>query len=143
MLTDEQRTVAASLIWLLKGDAGQRALIAWSMGWGAARAASDERWMPPYLALLLDDPYDAVRLIASRSLRSLPDVPAFSYDFNAPSAQRIAAARTGVDAWQRRKVPVDRPNDAALLLDEDGWPRFERVFTLLRQRDNRRVNLRE
>jgi hypothetical protein len=142
-LSDQQRTIAASLLWMLKGDAGQRALVAWSMGWEPARTASGESWMPPYLGLLLDDPYDAVRFIAARSLRSVTDMPTFDYDVNAPSAQRIAAARLGLDLWQRRGVPGDRPNDAALLLDRDGWPIFERALALLRARDNRRVNLRE
>src|SRR5205814_10303265 len=57
-LSDEQQTIAASLPWMLKRDAGQRALTAWSMGWAPARQASGQSWMPPYLGLLLDDPYD-------------------------------------------------------------------------------------
>ena len=32
-LSKEEKTVAASVLWTLKGDAGQRALMAWSLGW--------------------------------------------------------------------------------------------------------------
>jgi hypothetical protein len=142
-LTAEERTIAASLLWMLRGDAGQRALVAWSMGWQPAREASGQSWMPPYLGLLLDDPYDAVRFIAARSLRSVKGMPRFDYDVNAPSAQRIAAAGLGIEAWQHRGVPGDRPNDSALLLDGDGWPILDRALALLRARDDRRVNLRE
>ena len=31
-LTDDEESIAASLLWLLKGDAGQRVLIAWAFG---------------------------------------------------------------------------------------------------------------
>src|SRR6185295_14905062 len=34
-LGDDELSVAASLVWLLEGDAGQRAMIAQSMGWAA------------------------------------------------------------------------------------------------------------
>jgi len=71
VLGEEERRVAASLLWLLKGDAGMRVLMAWSMGWEPAREASGEAWLAPYLALLLEDPYSAVRFVASRSLTSL------------------------------------------------------------------------
>ena len=42
-LNHDEETVAASLLWLLKGDAGQRALSAWSMGWKPAQEASRPR----------------------------------------------------------------------------------------------------
>ena len=67
-LSEDEQTVAASLLWLLRGDAGQRALAAWSMGWAPARQASGTGWMAVPLAMLLNDPYDAVRFIAQRSL---------------------------------------------------------------------------
>ena len=39
-LNREQKTISATLLRLLKGDAGQRAITAWSMGWEAAHQAS-------------------------------------------------------------------------------------------------------
>ncbi len=58
--------------WLLAGDAGQRALAAWHLGWSPAHQASNAPWA----ATLLDeiarlDAYPAVRLVAQRARRSL------------------------------------------------------------------------
>jgi hypothetical protein len=142
-LTDDERTIAASLLWLLRGDAGQRALVAWSMGWAPAQQVSGTDWTVPYLSALLDDPYDAVRIIASRSLRSLPGFPAFTYDFLAPSTERVASVAGILDAWQRGRRPAGMRTDRALLFNADGSLNGDVVNRLLRQRDNRRVSLRE
>jgi len=68
VLSDEDRTVAASLVWLLKGDGGQRVLSGWHFGWPTARHASGTEWMRPFLAVLLQDPYSAVRYSAWKAL---------------------------------------------------------------------------
>jgi hypothetical protein len=39
-INDEQRTIAASLLWLLRGDAGQRAIAAQAMAWAPGTAGS-------------------------------------------------------------------------------------------------------
>jgi hypothetical protein len=114
-LGDDERTVAASVLWLLKGDAGQRAIVAQAMGWDAARQASGTAWLTPYLALTQRDAYDAVRLIASRSLKRLPP-------------------------FRRDLLPR---GSAALLLDADGRFDAARVNRLVRARDNRRLVYRE
>jgi hypothetical protein len=36
-LSEDDRTIAAGVQWILKGDAGQRALVAWGMGWESAK----------------------------------------------------------------------------------------------------------
>ena len=46
MPADHQNT-AASAVWLLNGDAGQRALAAWHMGWEPAMIASGSGWQSP------------------------------------------------------------------------------------------------
>ena len=56
-LDDEQSEIAASILWLLKGNAANRALAAWAMGWSDAQAASGNDWQSIYLAQLLNDPY--------------------------------------------------------------------------------------
>jgi Cytochrome c552/Cytochrome c554 and c-prime len=114
-LDDDERAVAASLVWLLKGDAGQRAIVAQSMGWAPAQQASGTGWLTPYLALLQKDPYDAVRLIATRSLTTLP-------------------------GFHRDRLPRGAPQ---LLIDADGTFNAEVVNRLVRSRDNRRVVYRE
>jgi hypothetical protein len=111
---DEQR-IAASLLWLLRGDAGQRAIIAQSMGWAPAQLASARGWLQPYLALLQRDSYDAVRYIASRSLASLPE-------------------------FRRDELPRGNPQ---LLISSDGKFDEAIVNRLVGARNNRRIVYRE
>ena len=114
-LDDDDRSVAASLMWLLRGDAGQRAIVAQSMGWDAAQQASGTGWMTPYLALLQKDSYDAVRYIAARSLKTLPE-------------------------FRRDQLPRNTPQ---LLIKTDGSFDAATVDRLVRMRDTRRVIYRE
>ncbi|MEW6302386.1 MAG: C cytochrome precursor [Verrucomicrobiota bacterium] len=140
-LTDDQREIAASILWTLKGDAGQRALMAWSMGWEPAKEASGSDWLTPYLLPLLVDPYDAVRYIAQRSLRGVPGVGEFSYDFVGPeSEQRVVAQRLMVQ-WRSRPHPGE--GRAALLLDAKGQIRQDIFLRLFAERDNKVVSLAE
>jgi hypothetical protein len=142
-LSEDEQTIAASLLWLLRGDAGQRALAAWSMSWPPAQHASGSGWMAVPLAMLLNDPYDAVRFIAHRSLRSLPGFDGFQYDFLAPSPDRLATTLKALDHWPRTLRPGDRRTDATLLLDAAGSPRMDAIIRLGLQRDDRPIVLRE
>ena len=114
-LGDDERSVAASLLALLKGDAGQRAIVAQSMGWAPAQQASGTGWLAPYLALLSKDAYDAVRYIAARSMTTLPE-------------------------FRRSQLPRGNPQ---LLINADGTFDTASVNRLVRARDNRRVVYRE
>jgi hypothetical protein len=81
-LLGDSADVPLALLLGLTGDAGQRALIAWALGWQPARSAAQASFAKPLLGELMDDPYDAVRYIAERSLRSLgTDARALGYDF--------------------------------------------------------------
>jgi len=142
-LGEDEQTVAASLLWLLRGDAGQRALMAWSMGWQPAQQASGTSWIGIYLAQLLNDPYDAVRFIAYRSLRSLPGLAEFKYNFVAPPKERFEKTTEAVDLWWRTLSLVDRRTDPQLLFDNEGSPREDLANRLGRQRDDRPVILKE
>ena len=53
----------------------QRVLVAWSMAWEPAREASGSNWQTPYLELLQDDPYSAIKYVSNRSLERLRDNP--------------------------------------------------------------------
>ena len=141
-LTTEQSSIAASVSWLLRGDAGQRALMAWSYGWEAARQSSGSDWLAPYLAQLLVDPYDAVRYIAYRSLRRLPGFNAFRYDFVGPPADRERARRSVIEQWRRAGAAGPRLREA-ILIGRNGRLRQDLVARLLRQRDDHRVRLQE
>ena len=114
-LDADESSVAASVLTLLEGDAGQRAIVAESMGWSAAQEASGRAWLTPYLALTARDSYDAVRYIAARSQRTLPP-------------------------FRREELPRNSPQ---LLIKADGTFDAEAVNRLVRARDNRRVFYRE
>ena len=141
-LTKEQSSTAASVSWLLRGDAGQRALMAWSYGWEAAQQSSGTDWLAPYLAQLLVDPYDAVRYIAYRSLRRLPGFSAFRYDFVGPPADRERARRNVLEQWRRAGGTGPRAREA-ILIGRNGRLRQDLVAGLLRRRDDHRVRLQE
>ena len=111
----DEQSVAASVLWLLKGDAGQRAIVAQAMGWRAAQEASGSGWLAPYLALMQKDQYDAVRLIATRSAKTLPP-------------------------FTRDQLPRGQ---AQLLITADGAFDAARVNRLVRERSTRRVVYRE
>jgi len=123
---------------LVRGDAGQRALAAASMGWAPAQAAAGTAWMPPFLAAMLDDPYSAVRFTAARALRTLPGFASVEYDpVGTPSEWRRAQVDT-VRRWRSAPAPsTARPEllftaaDAAALRALQG------------ERDDRPVSLRE
>ncbi len=132
--------MAASLLWLLRGDAGQRALMAWSLGWDSARQISGSDWMPPFLGQLLEDPYDAVRFIAARSLRRSEAFSDWSYEFFGPTEVRAAAHREVLERWQGLPHGADKP---AVLIDANGAVNRDLQERLLRQRDDRVVSLAE
>jgi Cytochrome c552/Cytochrome c554 and c-prime len=141
-LNEDERSVAASLLWLLKGDAGQRAIVAQAMAWPPAQQASGADWTAPYLAQLLDDPYDAVRFGAARSMTTLPGFGAFSFDFVSPAAERRQAQLRTMATWDRARRRPGR-TESELLMTAAGEVDIPRVLALLKQRNNRSMLLRE
>ena len=142
-MSADDREVAASLVSLLKGDAGERAIVAQAFGWPPAQQASGTNWEAPYLALFLTDRYDAVRYIAGRSLRTLPGFAAFPVDFVAPPDDREAVRRKALALWRDRRSVDGRRTDAAVLFGADGGFAADRIDRLTNQRNNRRVFYRE
>jgi hypothetical protein len=135
--------VADSVYAILSGDAGQRALAAYAMGWAPAQQASGTSWMPPFLVLGLNDPYDAVRQIAERSLRTLPGYDDFAYDALGVPNERIADVENLIPEWFERHrseiaaMPTTVPLDPTFGFDR------ELLQTLLMQRDQRPIVLTE
>lgn len=146
-LSSDQQNIAASVLWTLKGDAGQRALMAWSMGWDAAKQASGTEWITPYLAELLTDPYDAVRFVAWESIKkSMTEFEtlsqdAMSYDFLQPEPDRIEFAQRIRTLWDARAA--DRTAMEGVLVGVDGLLQQDAFDRLLQQRDQRPVSLLE
>ncbi|OUT62752.1 MAG: hypothetical protein CBB70_15370 [Planctomycetaceae bacterium TMED10] len=106
-LTAEQQELPASILWLLKGDAIQRAVTAWHFGWTPALTASDNTWQAPFLVQLLTDPYDQVRFIAHRALRAVPGYTPneFPFDFLASDDAHQADQTTARTKWQAENPP--------------------------------------
>jgi hypothetical protein len=142
-LPDDDRTVAASLVSLLKGDAGQRAIIAQAFGWAPAQKASGTNWMAPYVGLLLNDSYDAVRYIAARSMKTLPGFEEFAFDFVASDQDRAANQKRALGLWRDMRDRLGRRGDETLLFNPDGSFIADRIDRLSNQRNNRRVFYRE
>ena len=130
------------MLWMLRGDAAARVIVAQATSWPPAREESGTDWMPFYLAQLLDDPYEAIRFVAYRSLSTLPGFGRLEYDFVAPQRQRFQAQLKTIDTWRARWRP-GRQHVEELLLKEDGTPIGDAVAKLLKERDHRRVLLRE
>jgi hypothetical protein len=142
-LSPDERRVAASVLWALRGDAGQRALMAWSYGWEDAYRASGDHWQAAYLAQLLEDRYDAVRFIAHRSLKRLPGFRDFPYDFNGPRGDRADAHLRALQTWRRSHDPRKRPFAPEVLMDAQGKVMRADFQRLWEQRDDRPMSINE
>lgn len=142
-LEREHEEVAAGVLWALRGDAAQRAIVAWHMGQRWARDASGGPWVTPYLARLLVDPYSAIRLIAHRSLRQLDGERAIPFDYIGPPDERERASRAVLDRWVRERAAGGAPAPPAVLIEEHAGLRQHAVEELVRQRDDRRLILAE
>jgi len=134
-----QKDVAASVQWLLTGDAVQRATAAWHMGWAPAQEASGTHWQAPFLARTLDDSYSAVRFIAGHALKSLPGFEDFEYDYIGTPAQAARALKAASDRWV---MSANGMSEAALLINE-GRMDMERVKALENAQDTTPVRVNE
>ncbi len=141
-MSDDERRISATLLWLLHGDAAQRSLAAWTLGWDAAHEASGSDWIAPHLAPLLEDPYHAVRNIAAGSLRSLDGFESFQYDYVASPAELAEARRRLLQTWHGRDSEAPKTGDS-IMIGPDGLLRQDEVDRLLKQRDDRPVFLAE
>ncbi len=142
-LAPDDRELSAGVQWLLKGDAAQRALVAWSMGWAPAQRASGSDWMYPFLIFTLNDPYAAVRFVSWKSLQTLPGFADFAFDYTIDDAdQKEAVARAYKKWWPDRRAPAGGYR-AQTLLDPAGRFRQDVFERLLSERNNRKVFLAE
>lgn len=134
------RSKSAAVLHTLKGDAGQRVLAAWSFGWKPARDISGTEWMVPYLLTLMNDEYDAVRLVAFKSLRTLPGYENFAFDPFAELAGRSKITKDAQVEWGQKNR---QHGQAELLLDSNGQLDLSEFTRLLKERNNRKVYLAE
>ena len=142
-LSHDEQSIAAGVLWLVRGDAGQRAIVTCALEWEPARATAGTEWFAPYLAELLADPYHAVRYLAARALKTLPGFSSFDCDSNAEPPMLAKAAERVRDQWSRTTPPVRRQRHSELLIDASGRIDAKRLKRLLGQRDDKRVVLAE
>jgi hypothetical protein len=137
-LTEDQEKIAAAVLWTMTGHAGQRALIGWHMGWQPARQASGTGWLAPYLTLMMNDLYPAVRIIAYRSISDLAGFEAFPFDYVGTPAEREIAVRNAVEIWRKELAGQTKTGDA-ILIRPDGSLDEAEFIRLVGERDNRPV----
>jgi hypothetical protein len=142
-LSPDDQTIAASVQWMVKGDAGQRALIAWGMGWPPAQEIAGRDWLYPYLIYAMTDSYAAVRFDAWKSLQTLPGFSDFPFTYTSDDNSLRQAAGGALEKWLRDVRRPDATFQPQTVLDSDGHFQQD-VFQRLRsERDNKRILLVE
>lgn len=142
-LSRDDRELSAAVQWILKGDAGQRAIIAWNMGWAPAQKAAGQDWLYPFLIFTLNDPYAAVRFAAYKSLQTLPKFEDHPFDYTVDDAGQKKALGEAYQKWWfqvRDRRGVYRPET---VLEPSGQFRQAIFDRLLDNRDQRKILLAE
>jgi len=115
----------AGLVWLLSGDAAQRAIAVWHLGWSYTRKVADtDRWLNGLKPIIKSDPYAAVRAIFEQVLTTVQ--PNEKYDFT---------------QW-----PIDTKRRLKKVAQDDDFPnRHSRSLydNLLQNRVNRPITIAE
>ena len=138
----EHRSTSAAVLGVVKGDAMQRALYGWSMGWEPAQEAAGRGWLAPFLALLLGDEYAALRVVATRSLATLPGFADFAVDpWSIDPANPVASSRA-MERWDSMRDGVDR-HGREVLLNARGQLDRTTLADLREGRDDRPVRISE
>ncbi|MDB4474800.1 cytochrome c3 family protein, partial [Opitutaceae bacterium] len=139
----DDRNIAAAVNWLLKGDAGQRAVVTWNMSRPEAQAASGTDWMYPVLSLNLNDPYAAVRFITHATLRDLPGMEDFEYEYVGDESVTRPRVKVAYEKWFNEIKPRHLEFEPSTLLQPNGLFQPGEVARLLNLRDDRPIFLAE
>lgn len=134
------RAAPAVIVHLLSGDAAQRALAAWHMGWPDAVRASDADWALLFLAQTLMDPVVAVRLVAWRAIRRHEGFADQAFAPFAPPRQRAAVVQSMMRAWRADHRAFKLTDVLEPATRDNGETLFR---TLHEQRDDRPLFLGE
>ena len=139
-LTEQEQEIALIALQAVKGHSAQRVLAASLMGWRGQDGLRE--WQAPFLIKLLDDPYDAIRIVAYRSLRSLAGFEAFDFDYMEESEERASGIERA-EAFLRdlpREIPA---RTAQILYSHEGMLDEGRYSALLEERDNKLFSIGE
>ena len=141
-LNEPEATTAASALWLLRGDAAQRVITAWHLGWKPAHDASGNDWQAPLLAQLLEDSYSAIRFVAFQSLTKLPGFKDFKFEFLATAEQLSRDKASVIRQWQQANRTA-KPGAGAVLQTEAGEFNQEAATKLLEKQDRTPIVISE
>jgi len=129
----------AAIDWLLRGDAAQRAVVAWHLGNPDSLDASGSDWQPVFLAHTVDDPYVAVRTIARAQLRALPGYTHLDWDPSSSPAELVKVRDAVLQQWRIHNPSLDRKE----LWIHEGRPDHDRIEHWRMLRDDRPVSVNE
>jgi len=141
-LTADEDNLPIGVRWGLAGDALQRALVVWHMGWEPARKASGADWMPLVLLQRLTDPYPAVRFMAKRVLKLHSTIDVAEYDWIGRTSERMKVAARAFRGWVQHHNRAMPPAPGQVIGEPMPVKRadFDR---LLSDRDDKKVDLPE
>jgi formate-dependent nitrite reductase cytochrome c552 subunit len=142
-LSDDDRTIAASIQWIVKGDAGQRALLAWGMGWKPAQEISGHDWLYPYLIYAMTDRYAAVRFDAWKSLQTLTGFGDFPFIYTADEQSIENSTQQAFNKWVRELRSSNALFPPETLLDSEGRFQSDILRRLRSERDDKPIVLAE
>jgi hypothetical protein len=145
LLAAPEHELAAGVTLALRGDAGQRALLAAAMRRPEVQKAAGTAWMPAVLGVLMDDPYDAVRYVAGHALQSLPGFERYEYDFVRRPRERPEVADDIAEQAAPELLRALREGrlSPALPFTPGGVLAPDQARSLLSRRDQRPVHLLE
>ena len=136
--------ISSVLKTFLMGDAGQRAIAAWHMGWEPAREVSGDHWQPSWLLRGMNDPYAAVRYIAHKSLINDPRLNNIKFDYTGSLSTRDEQIQSATDFWMieilSREKTTSQPD---LLIDNKGIPIETKARYFESKRNNQPITLQE
>lgn len=143
-LAEDEKEIAASLLWMLRGDALQRSLATWHYGWKPAQEASGTEWMPPFVAEMLRDDYPVVRQVADRALQHVPGVAQFEFEYDDAPEDRNRTVETLQEQWSRAEPgnAIERPAVSKLLTEPRTLDQSA-IRSLIEKRDPRVMRLVE
>ncbi len=84
-----------------------------------------------------------MRFVAHRSLKRLPGFADFDYDFVGSPDARSAAVKRARKVWEQAQSGEKRPFTRATLIDPGGHVLEDDFQRLLRNRDNRPIDIAE
>jgi len=141
-LSDDDRTIASSLLHLTRSDARSRAVVAGAFSWPPAQQASGRDWPGLLLTRILEEErYPAVRYLAHRALKSLPG-GAGDYNYLAQPSRRAAQIRE-LQMSLRDAPRPDRKRYPALPLTAEGLYSEDVLDRLLRGRKDPDLGVHE